>query len=435
MLLLGEESYILKAGFAERKITPPDNKCFITGYSSGVAATGVHDDLYTVAICFEDGERRAALVSLDLIGYRQHVYSRLKSEISKVAEIDYEAIFLTCTHTHAGPNTRKFLKDKENPEYSEAYTDFLVSQVAEAVKEAASSMREFNLGINRAYVDENMNRRLFLNDEYRYPSRYVDLAPIAHAYGQADKELGLVYFYPKEGEYDLFPIVGKGDWHPFGVISNYTMHPIVAGRVSNLISADVPGVVRNLVRESLGCPLCYITGAAGDNHPRRPNTGFEEMRRVGAVLASAAIQRCSDALMIEEPIKMKHATHSLVLNYISVEEYCSIPANMKPTSMQNHLFEPGGPVSVEYTLLSIGPVLFVGVPGELVSELGSVLKWFSPYQRTYIMYNATPNLGYISHPNAYKLGGYEPLKTELSPGSVKRLIQHMLSSMEDMYAS
>jgi len=157
------------------------------------------------------------------------------------------------------------------------------------VKLAASRPREFNLGLNRSYVDENMNRRLFLNEEYRYPSRHPDLLPLTYTYGHADKELGMLYFFPKEGDFTLFPIVGKGDWHPFGVIANYTMHPLTAGRVSNLISADVPGIVRKLVGESLQCPLCYITGAAGDNHPKSPNTGFEEMRRVGSVLASEII--------------------------------------------------------------------------------------------------------------------------------------------------
>jgi len=426
----------MKAGFAEIVITPPDGKCFIAGYSRGVQSTGVHDDLYATAVCLEDGDRRAMLVSYDLIGYDAHPYRKLKGSIGRATGIADDHIFLTCTHTHEGPNTRKFLRDEPNPDYSEGYVDFLAERSAEVAKLAAAQATEFNLGVNRSYVDENMNRRLFLNEEYRYPSRHVDLQPIAHIYGHADKELGMLYFYPKEGEFTLFPIVGKGDWHPFGVIANYTMHPITAGRVSNLISADMPGVVRELVRESLGCPCCYITGAAGDNHPKSPNTGFEEARRVGRVLGSEVIQRCSDAFMVPEPIEFKCGSYSVTLNYITPEEYEAIPdvRIAKPSDRRTKFYRPGEPVEVEYTLLAIGPVLFIGVPGELVSELGSVLKWFSPFKRTYIMYNATPNFGYISHPNAYKWGGYEPSGTRLSPKSVRPLISHIVDSMEKLYA-
>ncbi len=64
-----------------------------------------------------------------------------------------------------------------------------------------------------------------------------------------------------------------------------------------------------------------------------------------------------------------------------------------------------------------------------VTELGSTLKWFSPFKRTYLMYNATPNMGYISHPNAYVWGGYEPGSTRLSPASVRVLIDAMIESM------
>jgi len=419
----------MKAGFAEIVITPPDGKCFIAGYGPGVESTGVHDDLYASAVYFEDGDRRAVLVSYDIIGYDAHPYRKLKDSIAKAAGIAEDCVFLTCTHTHEGPDNRKFVRGEPNPGYSEEYTDFLADRSAEVVKLAVSQPREFNLGVNRSYVDENMNRRLFLNEEYRYPSRSVDLLPIAHIYAHADKELGMLYFFPTEGEYTF--LWGKGDWHPFGAIANYSMHPLTAGRVSRLISADVPGVLRKLVRESLECPLCYITGAAGDNHPKSPNTGFEETRRVGGILGSEIIQRCSDAFMVPEPLGLKCGSYSVTLNYVTPEEYEAIPVT-ESSRERKEFHRPGEPVEVEYTLLAIGPVLFIGVPGELVSELGSVLKWFSPFKRTYIMYNATPNFGYISHPNAYEWGGYEPSSTRLSPKSVRPLINHILDSMENL---
>ena len=74
------------------------------------------------------------------------------------------------------------------------------------------------------------------------------------------------------------------------------MHPLTAGHTSSLISADVPGVVRDIINESMMSVVpCYITGAAGDNHPKAPEAGFTETRRVGEVLATEAIKRTYDA--------------------------------------------------------------------------------------------------------------------------------------------
>ncbi len=52
----------------------------------------------------------------------------------------------------------------------------------------------------------------------------------------------------------------------------------------------------------------------------------------------------------------------------------------------------------------------------MLAELGSVLKWFSPFKRTYIMYQATESLDYIAHPNAFLWGGFEIVCAQLSPG-------------------
>ena len=88
------------------------------------------------------------------------------------------------------------------------------------------------------------------------------------------------------------------------------MHPLTAGNTSTLISADAPGVARQLIRESMLCPACYITGAAGDNHPKAPEGGFPETRRVGPGLATEATQRTYDAFKVQGPARLTTVTRS-----------------------------------------------------------------------------------------------------------------------------
>jgi len=77
--------------------------------------------------------------------------------------------------------------------------------------------------------------------------------------------------------------------------------------------------------------------------------------------------------MVTEPVKLKCGSYTVTLNYITPEEYEAIPVT-ESLPPKGGLYRPGEPVEVEYALLAIGPVLLIGVPGELVSELGSMLK-------------------------------------------------------------
>jgi len=403
----------MKAGFAEIVITPPDGEYYLAAYGDP-KATGVHDDVYASAVYLEDDHTKAVLVL------------QLREAVQQAVDIDADHIFLTCTHTHKGPDVLGRMTDRKArgvvpPGYMAEYPGFLAAQVEIVAREAAGNARECDLYANRAYVDENINRRFFFaSGEYRNVPGHKDLIPIA--YDHADKELGMVYFCP------------KGERQPYGMIVNYTVHPLTAGGFGTLLTADIPGVVRDLVKEAMGCLTCYITGAAGDNHPKRPEGGFAETRRVGSVLATEALNRSFDAARIEGEIKC--VTRSITLKSRTLEEMDEIasrtgsPRGAAP--FKKLLKQPGAPIKAEFTLLAIGPILFIGVPGELVSELGSMLKWYSPFQRTYIMYLATDFLGYIAHPNAYQWGGYEPIVGMLSPSSVRPLMNAIIDAAEEL---
>ena len=69
-----------------------------------------------------------------------------------------------------------------------------------------------------------------------------------------------------------------------------------------------------------------------------------------------------------------------------------------------------------------------------MAELGSVLKWMSPFKRTYILYQGTDSLDYIAHPNAYLWGGFETMCGQLSPGAVRPLINAIIDAAEELAA-
>lgn len=419
----------MKAGFAEIVITPPDGKCLLAGYGLPWS-TGVHDELSASAVYFQDGAAQALLISFDLLAMERELIARLKQAIMAVLPITAGNIFFTCTHTHEGPEVReRKFRDHwgphERPAYLDSYQAFLMARVAEVARAAAGAAQEFELVVNRAYVDENVNRRFFLSDEtfLSIPGN-KHLLDVAHEH--ADKELGILSFCHAQ----------PGGSRPFGMIVNYTMHPLTAGNTTTLLSADVPGVVRAVVKEGIGCPVCYVTGAAGDNHPKASEAGFAETRRVGQVLGTEVIRRCYDGYRVPEPIHLKCLTRSVTLRYRTWEDFQRIPLKgmSQDVLAENYkrVEKPGAEIEVEFSLLSVGPVLFIGVPGEMLAELGSVLKWFSPFKRTYIMYQATESFDYIAHPNAFLWGGFEIACAQLSPASVRPLINAILDAAEEL---
>ncbi len=417
----------MRTGFAEVVITPPDNACLIAGYSLR-PATGVHDHLYASAVYFDDDTTQATLVSFDLLAMEKELIAVLKSALHQQLGLAVGNIFFSCTHTHEGPEVReRKFRDRwygeERPDYLDPYIEFLSARTVEAVAAAKATAHPVDLLVNRAYVDENMNRRFFLsNEQYLGVPGHKHLVPVTHEH--TDKELGILAFCP------------EGTRLASGLIVNYAVHPLTAGAVAPLLSADIPGVVRDLVRESLQCPTCYTTGAAGDNHPKGPEAGFAETRRVGQVLATEAIKRAYDAHKVPGPLGVHTLTRSVPLRLRTLQEFQQIPLNGDGegaiTGNLCRVEKPGAVVDVEFALLAIGPVLFIGVPGELVAELGSVLKWFSPFKRTYILYQGTDSLDYIAHPNAYLWGGFETLCGQLSPAAARPLINAILDAAEEL---
>jgi hypothetical protein len=69
--------------------------------------------------------------------------------------------------------------------------------------------------------------------------------------------------------------------------------------------------------------------------------------------------------------------------------------------------EGDSPVRCEVQAIQVGPVAFVGWPGEIFCELGMRLKQQSPFRPTYVIGNANGRIGYVPTPEAYPQGGYE----------------------------
>ena len=64
-------------------ITPPVGT-LLAGYGSKDVSESIHDDLMARGLCFDDGERKALLLSFDLIGLEMSVVSELRRRCAEL---------------------------------------------------------------------------------------------------------------------------------------------------------------------------------------------------------------------------------------------------------------------------------------------------------------------------------------------------------------
>lgn len=364
------------------------------GYGNGIVSVAIHDDLYLKGLCMDDGNKKVLMLSYDLVGIDMPDLKHIRDIVKEELGLPPEDVVISCTHNHSGPHSRW---ERTTP-LNERYMKELFQWTREAVCELKEAQfREVAVYFYGKHCKENINRRVVAledNTAKALPS-FKELMPFAD--GITDDEVGVIAFYDetKPGFTD--------------VLVNFAAHPLASHcplqmKAGNTITADFPGELRKYVEENTGADCIYVTGAAGDMFPKEFEQGFDAARKMGINLAKAVVEsmanmrRNRERFAIKEPVlntKMVDVTLHLRCNEEKKTSYAIRKDGMESCPEGLHF-------------LTIGKdVCFVGVPGELLAEVGLMMKWCSPFRKTFILYNSTDYVGYLCHPNVYVSKGFE----------------------------
>ena len=394
----------MKIAWFRREISP-EVGCYIAGYGTEDISVKKTDDLYMVGLCADDGENRVLIVSFDLIGLDEWYSRQLRRECAEILGTDPNAVLLTCTHNHTGPETRtnRNAPDHLNRPYMEAVEKKLLEEVRNL-----RDFRECDVYFYSQKCDENRNRRYVTAcNQASFTPHRREVVPIAQEY--ADKELGELCF------------VDGRTRRPLYVVGNYAAHPL-AGHAPGLggikISADFPGYFRDYVTGETGAECMYISGAAGDLVPKEDELGSKAAEQTGVNLAKAAIGGLVDCVRNPARFKMENARVGCESRIVTV------PLRKRPNRT-----DTGRTAELEMQIVSIGDICFVGVPGELCCELGQEIKWHSPFRRAYIAYAATAYVGYLVSTNMMLAGGYEGNSQRLTARTGLTLVNTAVDAM------
>ncbi len=444
----------MKTGYAKFCINPPLGAP-IVGYYEPRFVKGVADDLFARALAFYDGKKRAVVVTLDLCILPQSYYDTLKQAITDVIDIEKDAIFITCSHTHTGPLLGKdFASDATSPP---EYDDILISGVQNAVKEAFSELSETTAEMALTEAKGiSFIRRFRMKDGSVATNPGVGNKNIDHPLGEPNETVRFVKLVRKDS-YDI-------------VVVNFGTHSDTVG--GEYISADYIGRLCAMIEKDIPNTRCiFLMGPQGDvNHinvnpsedkKSMSNIDFDGVPR-GLAHASYMGRTIADAVL-----SVYQKTTPIDIDEISfASKKVALPShkeNERLSEMEKiyELYRAGranelpfkemelttvvaeatriiklkdAPDSFDYFLsaIKIGSLVLAGICGEPFTEIGNRIYENSPFDAT-ILCALTNSAGeYIPSSRAYEEGGYEAKTSALAPGGDNIIVDSMTELLNSL---
>jgi hypothetical protein len=389
------------AGAASVNITPL-SPVPMSGYANrDQPSKGVHDDIFARAFIFDDGKTKVCIIQADLIGFSFEFADEVHKEIEKKTGIPKENSMLVAVHNHGAPVTRT---------YGEPATDNLTAYLADLKKklvdvavEAHAKRMPALVGTGKGQCTMNINRRARHGEGGIWLGRNPD--------GPCDHEVDILRIDNLQGE-------------TIGMMVNWPCHATVGGQENYLITGDWPGATVRYVEQNFkaGIPIGITAGASGDINPiYGPHNNFNEMNAMGLVLG-------------EEIVRVtKTIVPQKVLSLSVIHREIEVPGKEKSASrMPDEKIVPGAPVKLRFSAIRIGSVVMAGISGELMTEMGMLVKEQSPYRNTTIITHCNGSSGYLCTDAAYREGGYEPMVSKTMPGVEKIIVDNLLAMLNEL---
>lgn len=423
---------MISAGAACLDITPPLGT-MIPGLFHDRFAVRVHDPLHVRSFAVERGGQGVAIAICDLIGVKRPYLDRAKARIAESTGLAPERVLIACTHTHTGAATG-----------DDAYTDFAIGRIADAVRLAWDGRKPARMGFGRA--SENrvaFNRRFHMRDGTVRTNPGVGNPDVLKPAGPIDPEIGVLCLQGINGQ-------------TIGLLANYALHYVGAPNSQDSISADYFGAFSALIQRMRGAqfPAALSNGACGDinnidviGNARPKNERFQHSERVAGLIAAGALWAWNE-MEFSEDVPIGAAMREIVLQRkpkpteADMARVREIEAMKQPTMadrafvrrITKRMADVPDHVSTYVQALRIGNLGIATAPGEFLVELGLDVKARSPFAQTMLIEIANDYIGYIPTRKSYEEGGYEPEASLFQPGCGELIADTAVDLLKQLHA-
>jgi len=462
---------VLKGGCAKVNITPPLGITLIG--SKGQPSDYILDELYAKALVLNDQSTTLAIVSVDLLYTPLEEITNLVREIIKEKiGIPEQNVLICATHTHSGPEV--FTKSKLGPgkeipasKIDQSYLATLIKKIASSVLIAYKNMQDdsrkagsqVKIGAAKGEIPEIVyNRRpkskdgsvkmaFTLSDEIT-ATRKIEPGPegsVKVTFTLPPDEAELV-FGPVDPEVWVLRVEDPNG-QVVGSIVNFACHPVcIYPSLSTSISADYPAYTTQVVEQTEGGACLFALGTAGNIVPIK--RGLRPCQQIGKALGAEALRRLQlvstsgDVTLnairkeIKLPTKGAPSENRAANDSKTTGLPLRLPLAPAVTRVQATQGGAAGYVKTEIQVLKLGNIYLLGLPGEILVEVGLQIKKRAGLEKLFVVSLSNDAIGYVCHDRAYEEGGYEPGSgTNLAKGSGEIMIKEALDLISQIKPS
>lgn len=415
----------LRAGVAEVDTTPQQWPVPVRGRICHSA----HDPLHARALVLSDGLETVALVVVDALGAGPELCAEIKQLAAERCGIRPDRILIASTHTHSTPSPGVKEGNPALVDYGRRFVDGAV----EAIVQAYETMEPASVGWGSEDLEEEVrNRRWFVKPGHMTPNPWGLMDQVRTNPGYSpevlDRPAG-----PIDPELMILSVMDPRGREARSIFANYALH-YVGGFPDDQVSSDYFGEFSRLMPSRLrardGFVAMMSNGASGDinNLPflmrRPPREPGEQSRIVAGKAADAAwhafrgIESHETGVvlgMIERDITLdalqptaEQVERARVIMAIEDRaERRALHQRAEGSARRTLDAREGEQVTLPLQAIRIGDFAIVGIPFEVLVEIGLELKERSPFAATMVIGLANGRHGYLPTPEQHELGGYE----------------------------
>ena len=404
-----ESESVLRAGTARIDITP-EKPVKMAGYGARTALSeAIHDPLSARVVVFENDGKRLVLVSSDLLGFYGGTAEHFRKVILSEFELKPGELFLSAIHTHDGPTLT--MDEEKGHANNLEYTKSLEARLIEVIRKALKNTGPVHIGAGVGYSPVGMNRRELRFDSSGNSSIRLGRNP----YGPTDKEV-------------LVMKLAKPDGNAVASLFDYATHATCLGGRNLTISGDVLGLAEQFVEKILGEQVIApaFAGASGNIDPWfRVLPAFNtepgwipEPVLLGTLLGEEVVHVYRD-------IENLSAGGDIGAAFVTLE----LPGKARG-ELEIKKDSPLTPFNI--SVARVGDIAFVGLGGEVLTEIGISIKAGSPYKYTFVITHCNGAAGYLAPEHLYIEGGYEISSSPFSPKAADMVVKQAVKMLHEL---
>lgn len=402
----------MKIGQSRQCLTPKNKEFYLLGYRSpkrNEPAHGVHDDIYSNSMLFEQNGVYTFIWSADLLELPDSIAMDIKNKLHATYGLDKNQIILAVMHNHS--SVRDFHTNWAYGQYSQEYYDFFVDSILKSYEECKKTMQEATCKYGKEIITGYYSNR-------------------NHKGELADNEVLVLRFYNGKNE-------------PFAVLINWAVHSTAMGVNNMYLTGDIAGNTCRKLGEKWGYYPVFINGDAADcsNRHDRKGTDFAELERESVGLCEAI-----DQIETNIPLNLSEGKYALDHHYIDVDMNvyhkqlkdmiqqlengsvsCDMPVDRLIQKCEEQLQLKEYHDEFDTQVLDLGDLRIFVFPGEISSVLGKMLKNSTKDKVVLIAGYANGFHYYFFHEEDYGKS-FETIGNPVPKGVPEKIIKKMIET-------